>query len=267
MCSPQQEWKSHTEAHFRFRLPPDLLDKTSGWQVWMHSFQCGRPLNLERLSSGMNEYSLFHRLRQRLYCVLSRVVWPCTLGQILLQDCHALSKFTPQNSEANEHPKWYLLRSVGLNYLAMKTDGRKGILCGSVPAYTSLHWGVENGVHLVLSCLILFTSKASASHNYSYPPGWSHIPLSLIPILERKREGDSEETQRTSHSVAAGDCLLYQQQPSLLLPLCSWKQHKGNPAQRSGDGLPQSHANKESRGLDLSSNQRGYSSPHRTTMS
>lgn len=67
-----------------------------------------------------------------------------------------------------------------------------GILCGSVPAwdpaYTSLHWGVENGVHLVPPCLILFTSKASASHNYSYPPGWSHIPLSLIPILERKRE-------------------------------------------------------------------------------
>lgn len=47
-----------------------------------------------------------------------------------------------------------------------------GILRGSVPAwdpaYTSLHRGVENGVHLVLPCLILFTSKASASHNYSY---------------------------------------------------------------------------------------------------
>lgn len=112
-------------------------------------------------------------------------------------------------------PKWYLLRSVGLNYLATNTDGRKG--SGNS---MWLRPCMGPGLHFSPSgCGKWRASGAALPHSVHkqgkcfaqllLSPGWSHIPLSLIPILERKREGDIEETQRTSHSVAAGDCLLY----------------------------------------------------------
>lgn len=158
------------------------------------------------LGSGMNGYSLFYQLRQRLYCVPSRVVWPVHLEKFFSKTVMALPKFTPQDSEASKQPKGYLLKSEGVivQLQVLMVAKEAGILHGSFPAGDATFFSPLGRGKWGSFGAVPFTSKTNASHSCPYPLGWSHIPFSLILYLTVEEGGRQRRRQRTSSSIAAG---------------------------------------------------------------